>query len=102
MTESSLFCEFLELGGMLAAEDPGCIGSQYTEPVAPGSGSLESPECFKISFEFVLTRSVAEGSADLFKSIQILSHWNKIRIRHCLSNKSQASLGILSIKVVGI
>ena len=28
---------------------------------APRSGSQGSPECLKISFEFVLTRSTAEG-----------------------------------------
>ena len=31
------------------------------KPMAPGSGSLGSPECLKINFEFCLTRSTAEG-----------------------------------------
>ena len=31
------------------------------EPLPLGSGSLESAECLKISFEFGLTRSTAEG-----------------------------------------
>ena len=31
------------------------------KPLAPGSGSMEFSECLKISFEFVLTRSTAEG-----------------------------------------
>ena len=52
---------------------PECQGSLYTESLAPGSGSLGSSECLKIdlkiAFEFVPTRSTAEGVGGLPKSV---------------------------------